>query len=254
MTFQFPDLHEILEKRVTHVSFQDYLNCTLVDLLQIEFSHSWLFPKNMKKFKNIKCVLVGESKSGKTALLYTLSKGIFPNQYLPTVINNVNVKWTFDGYQTTICLWDTPGHEDLYSLRNSIYQNADVVIIAFRLHKSSKLHHVRDKWHAEVRKHCPRVPIILVGTNMDIREHLSHDNNLIDDLHTNRRHTKDEVVDYKSGLAMAKEIGAIKYLESSARLRVGFEDLYNEICKAVIYRGKRLVTFRVSPFQLTNQS
>ena len=198
--------------------------------------------------------MVGDTKSGKTALLYTLSKGIFPTEYLPTVINNVNVRWTFKKeYQTTICFWDTPGNESMnstlrenggnntdltsgYGLRISAYQNADVIIIAFPLHKLQALDQVRDKWHQEIKTHCPNAPIILVGTNMDKRDYFYTDDYLcrIDNI----QNALDEVIDYKQGLKVAKDIGAKKYLETSAQLRLGFEDLYNEICNLVIKRNE----------------
>jgi GTPase SAR1 family protein len=121
-----------------------------------------------------------------------------------------------------------------YGLRVASYQNADVVIVAFPLHKSSSLHRIRDKWHQELKAHCPNAPIILVGTNMDKRDHFNQTDcslvvkNLI---------TADEVVDYKNGLRVAKEIGAMKYLETSAQFKIGFEDLYNEICQLLIKRN-----------------
>ena len=117
--------------------------------------------------------MVGDSKSGKTALLYTLSKGIFPTQHLPTVINNVNVGWKFEDNQATISIWDTPGDEKEEDARSVAYQNADVILITFSLNKLKDVSHIREKWFNEVQKYCSNASILLIGTNLDKREDLS---------------------------------------------------------------------------------
>ena len=84
---------------------------------------------------------------------------------------------------------------------------------------------------------------------MDKREHISYDNRLM--------RNGDETIDYKRGLEMAKEIGAITYLECLARLQEGFEDLYYEICRAVMVKNKRCVKIKhkiiVTNFMMNNK-
>ena len=194
----------------------------------------------MKQLRSIKCVLVGDSKSGKTALLYTLSKGIFPTQHLPTVINNVNVGWKFEDYQATISFWDTPGDEEKEDVRSVAYQNADVVLVAFSLSKLKDLNHVQDKWCQEVQNHCPKAPVILIATNLDKREDLSYDHHIVNKFVNEYDLIKEEdMVSYRQGLKIAKEVGAISYIESSARHEVGFKEIKDEIFRSVLNKDKR---------------
>ena len=46
----------------------------------------------------------------------------------------------------------------------------DVFIICFSVADSNSFDNVLEKWHPEVNHYCPRVPIVLVGTKVDVRE------------------------------------------------------------------------------------
>ena len=190
----------------------------------------------MKQLRSIKCVLVGDSKSGKTALLYTLSKGIFPTKHLPTVINNGN----FEEYQATISFWDTPGDEQQEEVRSAAYLNADVVLIAFSLNKLKDVSHVSDKWYQEVQKYCPQATILLIGTNLDNREDLSYDYNIVNKYGKEFLMRKEEdMISYSKGLSIAKEIGATSYIETSAFHEVGFKEIKDQIFRSVLNKNKR---------------
>ena len=194
----------------------------------------------MKQLRSIKCVLVGDSKSGKTALLYTLSKGIFPTQHLPTVINNVNVGWKFEDNQATISIWDTPGDEKEEDARSVAYQNADVILITFSLNKLKDVSHIREKWFNEVQKYCSNASILLIGTNLDKREDLSYDHNVVNKSTIDYQRRKDEdMVNYSKGLTIAKEIGATSYIESSAKNDVGFKEIKDQILRSYLSRKTR---------------
>ncbi|XP_039543819.1 ras-related C3 botulinum toxin substrate 1 [Pimephales promelas] len=85
---------------------------------------------------------------------------------------------------------------------------------------------VRAKWYPEVRHHCPNTPIILVGTKLDLRD----DKDTIGKL----KEKKLTPITYPQGLAMAKEIGAVKYLECSALTQRGLKTVFDEVIRAVL--------------------
>jgi len=62
---------------------------------------------------------------------------------------------------------------------------------------------VKEKWLPEVHHHCPGVPCIIVGTQIDLRE----DPTLMDKL----ARQKQKPVEYMQGDKLARELGAVKY-------------------------------------------
>ena len=77
-----------------------------------------------------------------------------------------------------------------------------------------------------MRHHCPNTPIILVGTKLDLRDDKSTVEKLKD--------KKLSPISYPQGLSMAKEIGAVKYLECSALTQKGLKTVFDEAIRAVL--------------------
>ena len=75
-----------------------------------------------------------------------------------------------------------------------------------------------------LRHHCPDVPIILVGTKVDLRQKVYNEGT--DDVY--------QIVSYMQGKSMAKRIGALKYLECSAMAQEGVKDVFDEAIRVVL--------------------
>ena len=70
------------------------------------------------------------------------------------------------------------------------------------------------------------MPLILVGTKLDLRE----DRDTIEKLKEKRL----APITYPQGLAMTKDVGAVKYLECSALTQKGLKTVFDEAIRAVL--------------------
>eukprot|EP00494_Astrolonche_serrata_P025313 UN25574 len=158
--------------------------------------------------QNIKCVVVGDGAVGKTCLLISYTTNAFPGEYIPTVFDNYSANVMVDGKPINLGLWDTAGQEDYDRLRPLSYPQTDVFLVCFSVISDPSFNNVKQKWIPEITHHAPGVPIILVGTKSDLR----NDQETIQRLSTQGR----EMVSAIKAEGLAKEIGAVKYLECSA--------------------------------------
>lgn len=107
-----------------------------------------------------------------------------------------------DGRPVSLGLWDTAGQEDYDRLRPLSYPQTDVFLICFSLVSPPSFENVTGKWVPEILHHAPNIPILLVGTKLDLRE----DPETLDKL----RSRKMTPIDYQRGAACAREIGAVR--------------------------------------------
>lgn len=87
------------------------------------------------------------------------------------------------------------------------------------------------KWVPEIRHHCNDVPIILVGTKIDLRE----DRETLSQL----AQTGLSPVKKEQGQKMANKIKAVKYLECSALTQSGLKTVFEEAVRCVIFPSER---------------
>ena len=180
--------------------------------------------------QSLACVLVGDHTVGKTTLVISYSRKTFP-VVIPTVIDNCTVDIVVDEKPMKLELRDTADSEDYESVRLLSYPQASVALICFSLISPSSFYNALRKWYPEVRENCPKTPIVLVGTKLDLREQL---------------HTSQDLegipfpsISHSEGVNMMKRMKSVKYVECSATTGEGLDDLFHEAVKAALRALKR---------------
>ncbi|XP_054832463.1 uncharacterized protein LOC129327730 [Eublepharis macularius] len=179
------------------------------------------FPKQA-----IKCVIVGDSAVGKTCLLFSYTTNDFPSEYMPMSSNSYSACVMVNGTPVILQLWDLCGQESHNRMRVAAYPQTDVFLICFSLVSPASFENVRAKWYPEVRHHCPNIPIILVGTKLDLRT----------DKCTTEQLKKKKLfpVTSQKGLDMAKTIGAVEYVECSALTQQGLKTVFDKAIQSIV--------------------
>ncbi|KIW10791.1 cell division control protein 42 [Exophiala spinifera] len=174
----------------------------------------------------IKCVVVGDGAVGKTCLLISYTTNKFPSEYVPTVFDNYAVTVMIGDEPYTLGLFDTAGQEDYDRLRPLSYPQTDVFLVCFSVTSPASFENVREKWFPEVHHHCPGVPCLIVGTQTDLRDDPSVREKLAKQ--------KMQPVRKEDGERMAKDLGAVKYVECSALTQYKLKDVFDEAIVAAL--------------------
>lgn len=140
--------------------------------------------------------------------------------------DNYSENMTVNGKFVSLNLWDTAGQEDYDRLRPLSYPQTDVFLACFSIISPISFDHIEQKWHPEIIHHCPEVPIILVGNKIDLRD----DPSVLEHLHELRM----APVTKNQGIEMAKKIGAVKYLECSAKTQKGLKEVFVTAAEVVV--------------------
>uniref|UniRef100_A0A3B4WKY5 Rho-related GTP-binding protein RhoH n=1 Tax=Seriola lalandi dorsalis TaxID=1841481 RepID=A0A3B4WKY5_SERLL len=173
---------------------------------------------------SVKCVLVGDTAVGKTALLVRFTSETFPDTYKPTVFDNTGVEVYMDGVQISLGLWDTAGNDNFKQIRPRSYQQADIVLLCYSVANPNSLANVQHKWIAEVRENLPRVPVLVVATQTDQREMGSHRVNCIS---------------AAEGRRVAHDIRAKGYLECSSLSNRGVQQVFEYAVRTAVNQARK---------------
>ena len=123
------------------------------------------------------------------------------------------------------------GQEEYDRLRPLSYANANVFLLCFSIVNPTSFTNIEAKWYKEVLHYAPNVPLILVGTKLDLRE----------DMETIEKLSKSgaKPVTPEQGVELGKKIKAFKYMECSAMKRDGLKDVFDQAIVAVLFGGKK---------------
>lgn len=115
-------------------------------------------------------------------------------------------------------------------MRPLSYPDSNVFLLTFSITSQYSYDNVVSKWVPEIRHHCPDVPILLVGTKVDLRD----DPEALEKL----SQKKQKMLQYSDGVNLAKQIGAVAYHETSAKKGIGIEELKQLIISVSLDHGK----------------
>lgn len=149
-------------------------------------------------------------------MLISYTTNSFPANYVPTVFDSYSTCLMVDGRAFVIGLWDTAGQEDYERLRPLSYPHTDVFLICFSLVDPQSLENVHKKWLPEVRRFCPTVPVLLIGTKLDLRSN------------------SQSKVTSQEGAQVAKDIGAKAYLECSSLKQRRVKQVFEEAVRVAV--------------------
>lgn len=152
--------------------------------------------------RHIKCVLVGDSSSGKSEMINAYLQQKYPTSYRPQKYDNYALVVQLNGEDCSLDVFDTPDFDD--RLRVLSYPNTDVFLVCFNVADAVSRETVRTEWLPEIVGYFadetkPTPPYLLVGTRVEL---------------VSSEWTSEH------GRMMAKEIGAVKYVGCSAKTRV----------------------------------
>ncbi|KAK9378777.1 small GTPase superfamily [Kockiozyma suomiensis] len=193
-----------------------------------------------KKPMSRKIVILGDGACGKTSLLNVFTRGYFPQVYEPTVFENYVHDIFVDGTAVQLSLWDTAGQEEFDRLRSLSYTNTHTIMLCFSIDSRDSLENVQTKWISEIAEHCPGVKLVLVALKCDLRS-ATTDTDAAQSaaaasgspaaIAASARKT---YISYDEGLAVAQKVGALRYLECSAKKNRGVNECFTEAARCAL--------------------
>lgn len=166
-----------------------------------------------------KLVCIGDGAAGKTCLLIVFANKEFPDKYIPTVFENYVASIQRDDTTVELALWDTAGQEDYSHIRPLSYQDAHVFLICFAVDNRDSFENVEAKWVPEMRHYCANVPYVIVGCKSDLRQDTAKAAN---------------AVSQQEATAMAQKVGALAYIECSAKNNDNIEAVFERAADAAL--------------------
>jgi len=145
-------------------------------------------------------VTAGPAAVGKTALINRFCNDTFNENYSPTSFFRYQCSEVVGARVVRFVIWDTSGTAETSTVRSLAYREADVFLLCYSVSDPGSLFTAINHWVPDLRLQAPATPIVLVGCQSD------------------RRTGGGAAVTSSQALAVSQQIGAVMYVETSARV------------------------------------
>ncbi|CAD8048978.1 unnamed protein product [Paramecium sonneborni] len=188
--------------------------------------YKWILLKIIQSLKVIiisilQVVLTGDTKVGKTNILYKFTKNSLPKQSIPTIGVEFCTKFitSSDNQQVKLQIWDTAGQDRYKSIIISHFRRSSGAIIVYDITQEKTFQSVIN-WLKDIRDQTDKdVVIMLVGNKKDI----------VDQKEDERK------ISYGYASDFAQQNGLL-FEEISAYTGENIEKIFNILAQAIIKR------------------
>ena len=129
-----------------------------------------------EKVQQIKLIILGDEKVGKTSFFNKYSNDTFTEEYTPSTKAQLKKNTTnIIGESLNIQIWDTPGNEQKHKVYKSIYVKSNGIILLFNINDKDSFENIFKKWipgffdFLKIKKE-ENFPIIVLGNFNDIND------------------------------------------------------------------------------------
>uniref|UniRef100_UPI0037E7BAEC rho-related GTP-binding protein RhoV-like n=1 Tax=Semicossyphus pulcher TaxID=241346 RepID=UPI0037E7BAEC len=177
--------------------------------------------------EEVSCMLVGDGAVGKTSMIISYIFNGYNSEYRQTAFDVFTGLVHVNGLPTRIKLIDTAGQEEFGHLRSLCYAHVDVFILCFSLVNPVSFDNITSKWIPQIRAGNPTSPIILVGTQSDLRHNVDVLIHLDQRLGTKPVHSR-------RARRLAHRIRAQDYVECSALTQHNLKNVFDSAITAAV--------------------
>lgn len=121
--------------------------------------------------------------------------------------------------------------DEFDKLRHFCYSRTDVLLLCFSVVSPASFQNVGEKWVPEIRRRCPLTPVLLVGTQCDLRQ----DVKVLIELARRR----EQPVPEQDARSLADKIGAVTYVECSALTQKNLKEVFDAAISAGLRQSDR---------------
>ncbi|KAM9970827.1 hypothetical protein ACTFIR_002691 [Dictyostelium discoideum] len=183
-----------------------------------------------KANKKIKIIMLGDYRSGKTAIFNEIVGRKFGSYTNPSTFDYFYKEIMVDNELVGCRLWDTAGHEKFTTnLNKSFYRDVNCCVLCFDLHFEESFKNL-DKWMNELHSKCLEnglenmellPPFVLIGTKSDIPR-------------TDASISNERIEQWCKNIEGQGIIDKVHYFETSAKLSQNIIVPFNIIAKLAL--------------------
>ena len=110
----------------------------------------------IKEIVNLKAVLLGGSKVGKTSIILRFVSNSFKTELdktIKTVYSAKTIDLENEGKSVLFELWDTPSQEVYKTVDKDFYKNVNIIILVYDLNNKETYDEIKNYWIIEAKKY-----------------------------------------------------------------------------------------------------